>query len=106
MILQNNQAQISYLKKAIILKKTTILKSYSIKTKNRFLLGLAFSLLILNKKTKKFNTDDLIFRKKSNLPSYFDTEYNSAESLTNKYNLFGTKSKLPERIDRIRKSVL
>ena len=30
----------------------------------------------------KFNTDDLIFRKKSNLSSYFDIEYNSAESLT------------------------
>ena len=32
-------------------------------------------------------------RKKSNLSSYVDTEYNSAESLTNKYKLFGTKSK-------------
>ena len=41
----------------------------------------------------KFNTDDLIFRKKSNLSSYFNTECNSAESLTNKYKLFGTKSK-------------
>ena len=41
----------------------------------------------------KFNTDDLIFRKKSNLSSYVDIEYNSAESLTNKYKLFGTKSK-------------
>ena len=30
----------------------------------------------------KFNTDDLIFRKKSNLSGYFDIEYNSAESLT------------------------
>ena len=30
----------------------------------------------------KFNTDDLIFRKKSNLSSYFDSEYNSPESLT------------------------
>ena len=30
----------------------------------------------------KFNTDDLIFRKKSNLSGYFDVEYNSAESLT------------------------
>ena len=30
----------------------------------------------------KFNTDDMIFRKKSNLSSYFDIEYNSAESLT------------------------
>ena len=38
----------------------------------------------LSKKERrvKFNTDDLIFRKKS---SYFDIEYNSAESLTNKY---------------------
>ena len=33
----------------------------------------------------KFNTDDLIFRKKCNLSSYFDNEY--------KYKLFGTKSK-------------
>ena len=54
----------------------------------------------------KFNTDDLIFRKKINLPSgtllslssYVDiecgsAEYNSAESLTNKYKLFKTKSK-------------
>ena len=30
----------------------------------------------------KFNTDDLIFRKKSNLSGYFDIEYNFAESLT------------------------
>ena len=30
----------------------------------------------------KFNTDDLIFRKKSNLSGYFDIEYNSAELLT------------------------
>ena len=29
----------------------------------------------------KFNTDDLIFRKKSNLSGYFDIKYNSAESL-------------------------
>ena len=54
----------------------------------------------------KFNTDDLIFRKKTNLPSgtllslssYVDiewgsAEYKSAESLTNKYKLFKTKSK-------------
>ena len=30
----------------------------------------------------KFNTDDLIFRKKSNLSCYFDIEYNSSELLT------------------------
>ena len=30
----------------------------------------------------KFNTDDLIFRKNSNLSGYFDIEYNSAESPT------------------------
>ena len=30
----------------------------------------------------KFNTDDLIFRKKSNLSGYFDIVYNSAESRT------------------------
>ena len=43
--------------------------------------------------TVKFNTDDLIFRKKFNLSSSFDIKYNSPESLTNKYKLFGTKSK-------------
>ena len=32
-------------------------------------------------------------RKKSNLSSYVDIEYNSAESVTNKYKLFGTKLK-------------
>ena len=55
----------------------------------------------------KLNTDDLISRKKKfslpsgtllSLSSYVDierssAEYNSAESLTNKYKLFGTKSK-------------
>ena len=41
----------------------------------------------------KFNTDDLIFRKKSNLSNYSGIQYNPAESLTNKYKLFGTKSK-------------
>ena len=43
----------------------------------------------------KFKTDDLILRKKFNLPSRTipSAEYNSAESLTNKYKLFGTKSK-------------
>ena len=60
-----------------------------------------------NKRNKMtWNTDDLIFRKKINLPSgtllslssYVDiecgsAEYNSAESLTNKYKLFKTKSK-------------
>ena len=61
---------------------------------------------MLNKKSRKFNTDDLIFRKKTNLSSYFVTEYNSADSLENKYKLFGTKSKSPERIDRIKNSVL
>ena len=30
----------------------------------------------------EFNNDDLIFRKKSNLSGYFDTEYISAELLT------------------------
>ena len=49
----------------------------------------------------KFNTDDLTFRKQSNLPfktvlslsSYVDIEYNFAESLPNKYKLLRTKSK-------------
>ena len=30
----------------------------------------------------KFNSDDLIFRKKPNLSGYFDIEYNSAKSIT------------------------
>ena len=49
----------------------------------------------------EFNANDLIFRKESNLPpatllslsSYVDIEYNFAKSLTDKYKLFGTKSK-------------
>ena len=41
------------------------------------------SSLSTKEKKVKFNTDDLIFRKKSNLSSYFDIEYSSAESLTN-----------------------
>ena len=59
---------------------------------------------MLNVSTKnrkaEFNTIDLIFRKKFNLPSgtllsaeRSSNEYNSAESLTNKYKLSGTKSK-------------
>ena len=43
------------------------------------------SSLSTKERKAKFNTDDLIFRKKSNLSSYFDNEY--------KYKLFGTKSK-------------
>ena len=35
----------------------------------------------------------IFFQKKSNLSSCFDIEYNSDESLTNKYKPFGTKSK-------------
>ena len=49
--------------------------------------------LSIKERKAKLNTDDLVFRKKSNLPSHVDFEYNSAESLTNKYKLFGTKSK-------------
>ena len=43
----------------------------------------------------KFNTNDLIFRKKFNLPSgtILSAKYNSAESPTNKYKLFGTEPK-------------
>ena len=51
--------------------------------------------LSIKERKAKFNTDDLIFTKESNLSSgtllsssnYVDIEYNSAESLTNKYNL-------------------
>ena len=49
--------------------------------------------LSTKRRKAKFNTDDLIFRKKSNLSNYVDIEYNCAELLTNKYKLFGTKSK-------------
>ena len=49
--------------------------------------------LSTKERKEKFNTDDLILRKKSNLSSYVDIEYNSAGSLTNKYKLFRTKSK-------------
>ena len=48
----------------------------------------------------KFNANNLIFRKKFNLPSgtllsaeCSSTKCNSAESLTNKYKLFRSKSK-------------
>ena len=46
------------------------------------------SLSIKERKTK-CNTDDLILRTKSTLSSCVDIEYNSAESLTNKYKVFG-----------------
>ena len=40
------------------------------------------SSLSTKERKAKFNGDDLIFRKKSNLSGYFDIEYNSAESMT------------------------
>ena len=57
--------------------------------------------LSIKERKAKFDTDDLIFKTESNLSSgtllplssYVDIEYNSAESLTNKQKLFGTKSK-------------
>ena len=57
--------------------------------------------LSTNETKAKFNTNDLIFRKESNLAfgtllslsSYVDIEYNPAESLTNKQKRFGMKSK-------------
>ena len=57
--------------------------------------------LSIKERKAKLNADNLIFRKESNLSSgtllslssYLDIEYNSAESLANKYKLFGTKSK-------------
>ena len=63
---------------------------------------ITFKLPSLSTKERKanFNINDLIFRKKFNLPSgallsaeHSFTKYNSAESRTNKYKLFGTKSK-------------
>ena len=51
------------------------------------------SSLSTKERKAEFNTDDLIFRKKSNLSRYADIEYSSAELLTNKYKLFGTKAK-------------
>ena len=58
--------------------------------------------LSIKERKAKFNNDDLILRKESNLPSvtllslwsYADIECNSAELLTNKYKLFETISKL------------
>ena len=74
-----------------------------------------FFLLSTKERKAKFNTDHLIFRKKSSLPfgtplsvsSYVDierssAEYNSAESLRNKYKLFGTKSKQTVNFSNIR----
>ena len=49
--------------------------------------------LSIKERKAKLNTDDPIFRKKSNLSSHVDFKYNSAESLTKKYKLFGTKLK-------------
>ena len=57
--------------------------------------------LSIKERKAKFNADNLIFRKESNLSSgtllslssYVDNEYNSAESLTNKCKLFWSKSK-------------
>ena len=54
------------------------------------------------------------FRKESNLPSrallflsnYFDIEYKSAESLTNKYKLLETKSKMSFSLAPSKKYVL
>ena len=67
--------------------------------------------LSTKERNAKFNTDDLIFRKKLNLPSrtllslssYVYTEYNSAESLINKCNFFGTKSKQTDNFSNIPK---
>ena len=58
------------------------------------------SILIKTKKAK-CNTGNLIFRKKCSFPSgtllslssYVGIGYNSAEPLTDKYRLFGAKSK-------------
>ena len=57
--------------------------------------------LSIKERKKQFNTDNPIFRKESNLSSgtllslssYVAVEYNSTESLKNKYKFFGTKSK-------------
>ena len=57
--------------------------------------------LSIKERKAKFNTNYRIFRKESNLPSgtllslssYVVIECNSAESLTNKYKLLGTRSK-------------
>ena len=47
----------------------------------------------LSIKERKANTNDLIFRKKFNLPSGILLSADLLESRTNKYKLFGTKSK-------------
>ena len=57
----------------------------------------------------EFNAVDLIVRKKFNLPSgtlsaeRSSNKYNSAESLTNKYKLSGTKSKQAVNFSKIPK---
>ena len=51
------------------------------------------SSLSTKERKAKFNNDNLILRKNSNLSNYIDTEYNSAKSLTKKYKIFGNKSK-------------
>ena len=59
----------------------------------------------------EFNAVDLIVRKKFNLPSgtlsaeRSSNKYNSAESLTNKYKLSGTKSKWAVNFSNIPKKL-
>ena len=71
----------------IIIKKILI---FFIQYKKR-----KISSLSTKERKAKFNTNNLTFRKKFSLRygTLLSAEYNSAESLTNKYKLFGTKSK-------------
>ena len=65
------------------------------------------SRLSTKERKAKFNTNDLIFRKKFNLPSgtLLSAEYSSSESLTNKYKLFATKSKQTVNFSNITKNL-
>ena len=67
---------------------------------NQYKKGKMLSLPTKERKAK-FNTDDLIFRKTFSLPS---ENLLSAESLTNKYKLFGTKSKQTVNFSNISKN--
>ena len=65
------------------------------------------SRLSTKERKEKFNTNDLIFRKKFNLPSgtLLSAAYDSSESLTNKYKLFATKSKQTVNFSNIPKNL-
>ena len=58
----------------------------------------------LSTKKRKANTNDLIFRKKFNLPSGTLLLADLRESRTNKYKFFGTKSRQTVNFSNIPKN--